>query len=286
MIVRKIKKKEYKQLRSLWCEIFGDDPVFVDELYYALRAEGYTVEDEGSLHSFLTLFNAGEINGQQVQVSYAICTKPESRSKGYAGDLVKHVRDQVLANGDISIICPAEDSLVLFYGKLGYDPGLFAKEDTSTANDLPLTVKMIDAAEYSRYREEYLADIPHVTLRDEFVKFIRNDSVNAQGMLLINGGDAICTLDYGTDEEMGLSELIVNPILASRSSEIAEQIAGGLASLFEVKTIRFRSPTRVIYTNDSGNKYSKGSYIQSMIAGNNADLDVDSMLPYYGFPMD
>lgn len=286
MTIREIQKSEYEELRSVWCEVFGDDPVFVDELYYLLKATGYVCEDEGKLHSFLTLFSAGAVDGQQVQVSYGICTRPESRGKGYAGALVKHVRNLVVDNGDVSLICPAEESLVEFYYNLGYTPALFARNCSVEADELPLQVKMLGADEYNRYREKYLECIPHVTFTDEFMKFIKNDSVNAQGLLLINGGDAICTISYGTDDEMGLSELLINPDLAALSSEIAEQIAGALANLFEVKTIYFRTPTFIVYTDKSGDKFSQGSYAQAMIAGCTKELDVEAMLPYYGFPID
>ena len=287
MQIRRIKKNEYEELRSVWCDVFGDDPIFVDELYYALKAKGYVCEDEGKLHSFLTLFNAGEINGRKVQVSYGICTRPESRSNGYAGELVKYVRDLVVDKGDISLICPANASLVDFYSKLGYKDAFYSKFRSEEANSLKLNVKMITPTKYNKLREEYLAEYPHVKLNAAFLKFIKNDSVNAQGLLLINNGDAICTVDYGTDDEMGLSELIIHPLLAERSSEIAGQIAGGLATLFEVERVYFRAPTSIVYTDNSGDHVSPGTYIQGMIAGADTLLEDDNVfLPYYGFPID
>lgn len=286
MTIRKILESEYEDLRSVWCDVFGDDPDYIDELYSDLKAEGYVCEDEGKLHSFLTLFSVGEMNGQQVHVSYAICTRPESRGHGYASELVGYVRDMVTDNGDISLTCPADDSLSLFYHELGYMPGLYAKENTIDAGDLNLNISIIGHMKYNKLREEYLADIPHAKFSNRFMKFVKHDSVNEQGLLLINGGDAICTINYGNDEEMVLSELIVNPVLASLSSEIAEQIASGLASLFEVERIHFRTPTLIMYTDESGDHYSNGSYIQGMIAGCKTDLDTASILPYYGFPLD
>ena len=286
MTIRKIEKSEYEELRSVWCDVFGDEPIYVDELYSTLKAEGYTCEDQGELHAFLTLFDVGEINGQQIQVSYAICTRPESRGKGYASELIKYVRDIVTSNGNISLICPADDSLSLFYHNLGYEIGFFAKEQDAEACELNLRVRMIGHMKYNKLREEFLADIPHSNFTNRFMKFVKADSVNAQGLLLINGGDAICTISGGTDEEMILSELIVNPALSALSSEIAEQIASGLASLFEVERIYFRTPTFIVYTDESGDKYSRGSYVQAMIAGCKTELDTASILPYYGLPLD
>ena len=290
MNIRPIEPNEYEELRSTWCDVFGDDPIFVDELYYAEGAQGFALEDEGLLHSFLTLFEAGNFRGKPVLVSYGICTKPESRGHGYGQALVKYVKEAVVNTGAISIVCPAEPSLVEFYSQLGYRPSFYAKNSESDVEDmdipLELKVNILTAAEYNRFREAFLVDVPHVTYNEEFIEFIRNDSVNAQGLLLINGGDAICTLNYGNDEEIGISELIVNPTLASVTSEISEQIAGGLARLFEVEKCYFREPGFIVYTDQSGDCLSRGTYVQGMTCGADVDSDEAALLPYYGFPID
>lgn len=271
----KNKSEEYDELKKCWCEVFGDDPDYVDELYYALNATGYAVYDNSELHSFLTLFKAGTFEEKPVMVSYGICTWPQSRGKSYASTLVQHVRDEVVSQGATSLISPAEPSLVEFYSRLGYQPSLLAEEhfaEATALEDISTNVTVLSSAEYNAKREEFLARTPHIIYNDEFINFVRNDSVNAQGMLLINNGDAICTINYGSDDEMGVSELIVNPILNALNSEIAEQLAASIAALFEVKKCYYRTP--------AGNG---DAYVQSMtsgISGNMADA------PYYGFPLD
>lgn len=269
------KAKEYEELKKCWCEVFGDDPDYVDELYYALSATGYALSDNGELHSFLTLFKAGTFEGKPVMVSYGICTWPQSRGKAYASTLVQHVRDEVIAQKAISLISPAEPSLVEFYSGLGYHPTFPAEDhevDATALENISTSVKVLSAAEYNVKREEFLAEIHHLNYSNEFINFVRNDSVNAQGMLLVNNGDAICTINYGSDDEMGISELIVNPVLTALNSEIAEQLAAGIAALFEVKKCYYRTPA-----------CNNATYIQSMTAG----LNVDAYeFPYYGFPLD
>lgn len=289
MLIRPIEDHEYEELRQLWCDTFGDDPVFVDELYYAMDAHGFTFEHEGILHSFLTLFQAGTFQGKPVLVSYGICTRPESRGKGYGGELVEAIRQKVNEAGAISVVCPAEASLVEFYERHGYETGYYAKNDDAEAAELDipieLKVSMLTPEEYNRFREAFLLEVPHVTFHEDFMTFIKNDSVNAQGLLLINDGDAICTLNYGSDDEMGISELIVNPALGEVSFEIADQIAGGLAKMFDVERCYFRTPTHIVYTDESGDHYSQGTYVQAMVSGAELPDDTNTM-PYYGFPID
>lgn len=285
-MIRKLNSSEYELYRDLWCEVFGDGPEFVDELYAATEAVAYGAEDGGVLHSFLTLFEVGRFEGKPVMVSYGICTRPESRGRGYGGELVKWVRDEVVRSGAISLICPAERSLEKFYSGFGYEPLFYANDIEAEAEDLDIKVSILSTAEYNRFREAFLAEIPHVQLQPEFLNFIRNDSTNAQGLLLINNGDAICTLNYGNDEEIGVSEIIINPELAAYNSEIAEQIAGGLAKLFEVKTCCFRSLGSIVYTDEKGDYLSYGCYVQGMACGADAGSGERAWLPYYGFPID
>ena len=290
MVIRPIEANEYEELRTTWCEVFGDDPIFVDELYYSMAAQGFVAEDDDKLHSFLTLFEAGSFRGKPVLVSYGVCTKPESRGKGYARELAYFVKEKVVQTGAISMVCPAEPSLISFYSKIGYRPTFYAKDTEADTEymDIPLElqVNMLTASEYNRFREAFLLEVPHVTFNEDFVSFVRNDSVNAQGLLLINDGDAICTLNYGNDEEIGISELIVNPALTSVTSEISEQIAGGLARLFEVRKCYFREPGFIVYTDQSGDYFSDGTYVQAMSCGADVDIDEAALLPYYGFPID
>lgn len=286
MVVRALGKSEYEEYRAVWNEEFGDGPEFVDELYSAMEAASYGAEDGGVLHSFLTVFEVGKFHGRSVMVSYAVCTRPESRGRGYGSELVKQVRDMIVQAGAISLVCPAEAGLEKFYAGLGYAPAFYASDNTAEAEDLNIKLSILSAAEYNRFREAFLSDVPHVECNARLMEFARNDSVNAQGLLLINNGDAICTLNYGSDDEIGISELIVNPVLAALNDEIAWQLAGGLAHIFEVPQAHFRSVGKIVYTDDSGDRLADGCYVQGMLSGMDVDVHEAAVLPYYGFPID
>ena len=274
MEIRKISKNEYEELRSVWCDVFGDDALYVDELYYVTKATGYVLADNDKMHSFLTVIDVGSYKDRTVKMIYAVCTRPESRGQGYASKLVAYVRDEIDAGGALSLICPADSDLVSFYDKLGYKAAFYAKNSSAAANDIGLSLSILSEEEYSEYRKAFLADIPHIELCDSFTKFVKQDSHNSQGFVLINNGDAICTVNYGNDEEVGISEILVNPVLLSRSLEIADQLAEGLAALFDVKTCYYRTTA-----------YSE-SYVQGMIYGCDVDAVSSEILPYFGHPLD
>lgn len=298
-MIRKLECNEFAEYRALWCEVFGDEPEFVDKLYASTGAVAYAAWDGGVLHSFLTLFRAGVITGAYgsneccgdaeglpVMVSYAICTRPESRGRGYGSELVRYVRKLVTANGGVSLVCPAESGLEEFYAGLGYVPVFCASERNAEAEDIKVRTSVLSVTEYNRFREAFLADIPHVQFGLNLIDFIRRDSNDAQGLLLVNNGDAICTINRCEDNELVISELVVNPVLTAINSEIAEQLAGGLAKLFNARIARFRSIAQIVYTDDDGDHLSEGCYIQGMACGVTIDPHEAAVLPYYGFPID
>lgn len=285
-------------------------------------------------------------DGLPVYVSYAICTDPEYRGQGYAAALTEYVRSAVTAPqgtavhgeadgqpaaeglGGISLVSPAEESLIGYYDRLGYRETFFVDEhavhageeeqseegdwspetgwteeagcnvaeagEQSAAADTrfwgldadgsagflddeegeafepELSVESVSGSMYNRYREEFLAGIPHVEMSPEMMEFLRAEG--DYGLLVINGGDAVCrvayvgaeTIDSGEvhdeeteaplrtvklDEEteaplrtVMLDELLVNPQLKAFSEEIEEEIALRLAEYFGAETLVYRTP--------------------------------------------
>ena len=269
-------------------------------------------------------------DGLPVYVSYAICTDPEYRGQGHAAALTDYVRKVVTAPrgtviyeeddrlpaaeglGGISLVSPAEESLVGYYDGLGYRESFFVDEHLvrAGADDLPgaedefagadfgavsaadtgrfetagdtrfwglgpdgnadflddeegeafepeLSVESVSGSMYNRYREEFLADIPHVEMSPEMMEFLRADGDG--GLIVINGGDAICRVAYAgagvageadgkgaedaaSGKTVMLDELLVNPQLLAFSEEIGEEIAEQLAEYFGAETLVYRTP--------------------------------------------
>ena len=385
-------EEQYEGLRTLWCEVFGDEASFVDAMYanfgaktnagiytssdiigYVIKAEtegaeGCSFKDAGKgsceapykVVSALTCFRCGDFEGTPVYTSYAICTDPKYRGLGLAGALVERARDDVLERGGISLISPAEPSLEKFYGAHGYTPFFFTDERTSGSNSVeddededfifdeedatyekadPKTeLKPLNYAEYDRYREEFLREIPHVKLNEHMLRLVQAESTlpnGESGLMLINGGDAICALNYveedndltddmkvssATDKDyfaddakysfnvdnadygnsatdstvqnviihvgksnnggknagsLEIEELLINPLLSSISSEIADEMVCRLAAHFELASIHYKTPGF--------------AHCQSMAAGiTESDIkenEAGGIPAYYGFPV-
>lgn len=284
----------------------------------------------------------GGAGGLPVYVSYAICTEPEYRGQGHAAALTEYVRSIVTAPrgtvihgeddglpaaeglGGISLVSPAEESLIGYYDRLGYREtflvdehavhageeelpeeedwsvgaeageqsayietseqsaaadtrfwGLgpdgnadFLDEENGEAFEPELSVESVSGSMYNRYREEFLAGIPHVEMSPEMMEFLRADGDG--GLLVINGGDAVCRVVYAGNTVM-LDELLVNPQLKAFSEEIEEEIALRLAEHFGAETLVYRTP-------GSGRCQSMSA------AANGAEAAAEGA--YFGFPIE
>ena len=290
-------KDEYEGLRTLWCEVFSDEPSFVDAMYANFGEDivGYVATDEeGAVRSALTCFKCGTFEGRDVYTSYAICTAKEVRGLGLAGRLVEAARDDVLSKGGVSLISPAEPSLEKFYGAHGYVPFFYvdkrvaeddeedfifdAEDDEYEKFEAEMALKSLKWDEYNKYRESFLEGIPHVKLNEHMMRLVQAEAAmpdGESGLLLVNGGDAICAMNAGEDGALEIEELLVNPLLSSISSEIADEMACRIAAHFERTSMRYRVPG--------------GSHCQSMAAGLTDEIKVkiESGEPeYYGFPVE
>lgn len=279
----------YEGLKRLWQETFGDSADFVDAFYdcFGDDIQGYAVLDEsGEVCSALTCYPAGTYCGRPVYVSYAICTREDCRGQGLAGALTAYVREEAVSRGGISLVSPAEQSLEEFYAGLGYEPAFYAAPRAVLAESLEdeldefdfdedddfdivrpeAVIERIDAPLYNKYREAYLAEVPHIVPGDGLLAAA---ALSCEGFYTINGGDAVCCVAEKSRGQLILTELIISPVLLDISGEIDSEIAQILAAHFDAFEVIYDMPG--------------AGRIQSMAAGVS---EIPAALPYYGFPIE
>lgn len=164
---------DYPALRELWCQVFGDSPEYVDAFYdnWGDQIWGVVLKEGRAVVSALTCFALGTLRGHQVIATYAVCTAPPARGKRYGSLITEYARDLVIHSGAISILSPAEPSLVDFYKPLGYEPNFtschfnnpgFGATGSTSTSDSASGFYEITASQYWQLREELLSDVPHV----------------------------------------------------------------------------------------------------------------------------
>ena len=295
-------REKYEGLRALWCEVFKDEPEFIDGMYTAFGADigagkftsseiaGYAVcDEEGRMLSALTCYNFGEYAGKPVYVSYAICTAEDARGLGYAGALVSYVRDMVTERGGISLISPAEDSLENYYARFGYEPYFYAAEKIICEDDEEFIFDEEDAGyekadparapahvgcdEYFEWREKFLADLPHVLPSAHAMKEIEKEATlpdGRSGLLLIGSGDAICNVYIRSDEERRGADagrakpavLLTELIVNPALKEMSSEIEDEIA----LRVAAYFGESDIEYRTLTRKKQDNG-YCQSMVCG-------------------
>ena len=259
----------YEGIRDLWCEVFGDEPEYVDGTYenFGEDITGWAITDgNGRVVSALSCYRCGTFRGQDVYVSYAVCTSPDHRGQGLAGMLVSRVKDEVLAGGGISLVSPLDETLEAWYAELGYEPyfyaprfTLFTADDDEEYEDCSdydidigdseafeafapgIDLKPADRDSYNRYREAFLANRPHVELSGNMLKQVEYECYDDGGLCIINGGDAICDISTAEGGSLIMTEFILSPVLEELSLEIDAEIATAAArqaGAFEVTYTR------------------------------------------------
>lgn len=297
----------YEGLRSLWCETFGDAPEYVDAFYENFGDDimGYVMADEdGRVCAALSCHLCGEYEGRPVYVSYAICTRDDMRGQGLASELTSFVRDEVVAAGGISIVSPAEPSLIQFYTKLGYEPCFFAAEravmspdfdeeefddydefdlDIEGADPTPfrasIDLEPLPPEKYNKYREAFLSGRPHIEPSGDMLRLMESETMNGCSLCSINRGDAICAISYVDPLRVALTELILNPVLEELSMGIDAEIAAMIAK-------HFGSAETVYVTPGPGGCQGMACGLpEASAARQEEDFPGSAEEPYYGFPI-
>jgi len=307
----------YEGLRALWHDVFGDPPEYVDAFYanFGEDITGYVVTDESDrVCSALTCHLCGFYEDRPVYVSYAICTRGDMRGKGLAAMLTSFVRDKVIASGGISVVSPAEPSLVSYYAELGYEPYFLAVEravmspefdeedflyddefdlDIEGAEDSEPLMPEIDLQplteeKYNRFREAFLSGRPHIEPDEAMLRLMRAESMDGCGMCSVNRGDAICVISSADPARVVITELILNPVLHELSMDIDSEIAAMIAKHFGAAETVFATPgAGGCQGMAAGIPEREEPYEDPDEEGSHSEeeFSVQTAEPFYGFPI-
>lgn len=182
--------EDFVELRS---KVFGDDAEFI-EFFDACFRDDYLdfliIEDQDGnevLQASLTQFDMGklvvppdkvsEIAGKSIEMSYAICTDPAARGKGYGSHITVYAREIAESSRKLSMLSPAEPSLIKFYEPLEYKKFMYAEQGSVLASEhvdfefSHLQTKVLTPQEYNNYRETILANRVHIKLSEGALRF-------------------------------------------------------------------------------------------------------------------
>lgn len=192
-IIRPREASDLEDFVSLRRRVFGDDAEFI-EFFDACFRDDYLdfliIEDQDDnevLQASLTQFDMGklvvpegkvsDIAGKSIEMSYAICTDPAARGKGYGSHITVYAREIAESSRKLSMLSPAEPSLIKFYEPLEYKKFMYAEQGSVLASEhvdfefSHLQTKVLTPQEYNNYRETILANRVHIKLSEGALRF-------------------------------------------------------------------------------------------------------------------
>lgn len=268
-------RKEFDQLCQIWHDEFKSSLTYIKTFYELVNAIPYVLVINNEVVSCLTLVNSGTYKNKQIMVSYAITTKPNFRNKSYGKELITYVKEKVLSEGHLSLVCPAKPNLIKFYNDLGYKSTFFANEITChKTEDSNVSINYINKKQYQNHRESLLKNFNHVLINKSMLSFIQSKKGDKQQFISINNNNAICILDNNQDT-IYLPELLIGEKSNSNFDNDLLTIINSICTFCNKKSIK----VRYFNVNNGLNK----KYTQGMLAGLNNN---SKEIAYYGFPMD
>lgn len=274
--IRPREASDFEEFVSLRRKVFGDDAEFIDFFDNCFRddyLDFLIIEDQdgkGVLQAALTQFEMGklvvprdktsEIDGRSIEMSYAICTDPAARGKGYGSHITVYAREIAESSRKLSMLSPAEPSLIKFYEPLEYKKFMYAEQGTVTVDeqdDFDLSqpsFEIISQEEYNNYREEILMNRVHIKLSAGTLRFAAGSAEGAgpddggAGLLLIKDGIsalplAIAACEAGEPVSLAAAELLTFSEDGGHK-ELGIAVAKALATRFGVARCHYMMPSR------------------------------------------
>ena len=230
-IIRPREASDFDDFISLRRKVFGDDEEFIEFFDNCFRddyLDFLIIEDQDGgemLQASLTQFDMGklvvpegkvsDIAGKSIEMSYAICTDPAARGKGYGSHITVYAREIAESSRKLSMLSPAEPSLINFYEPLEYKKFMYAEQGSVLVSEhvdfefSKLQIKALTPQEYNNYREAILANRVHIKLSEGALRF-------AAGLVAPDTAGSLPTLDARSADLAGSA-----PILDAGSADLA-----------------------------------------------------------------
>ncbi len=122
-----VDKNDKQQLKELWMKVFDDSEATVDFFINNAVNYGdvYAHKIDGKIVSAFYLVDGVLTSGvktQKIKYLYAAATLPEFRKQGIMADMIKYaVQLCTLKEYAAVVLCPADEHLYEYYGKLGFE---------------------------------------------------------------------------------------------------------------------------------------------------------------------
>lgn len=231
-VFREYTSSDIPALTSLWMEIFSDSEGTISAFFKVLPDIGtcFVAESSGEIIGMTSVltdlqFKDG-LHCVKCGYIYAVAVDIRFRGAGIGGTLSRMAAEYAREHGaEIIATLPAEEGLYLMYARtIGLEYTLMREKITALSEDAdgtPFPFAPADPADYNRKREELLSSVPHISVSDESIRFLKVLCRENGGDIFIS--DKCCASCYVNQNEVFFTELLCP------DEEIKNLLAGGAA---------------------------------------------------------
>lgn len=219
-MVRELFEEFYEDRIEIWQESFGDErsyiEMFLSKNRQRARVFGYLVEDQ--LVSVAYLLPAEYVEKEKevpVYYLYAAATRKAYRGKGYFGQILCFVRDNLKQP---IFLVPADKKLIEFYAHYGMKQIMEQKNAFFSKMDVnyEACLEDISVSEYFRLRNQCFSDQGFVRWNQEILQYILQENEYCGGIckkLCVNN-DEIPVIMRKNGEMLEVLEIVAQEDLA------------------------------------------------------------------------
>ena len=155
---------QWNELCDLWKEAFGDEDAFLETFKKtAFSCERcFCITIDGTIAAALYWFDC-IFDKHPIAYLYAIATTKAHQKKGLCHTLLTYTHEQLKSKGYAgTILVPANDSLRIFYEKMGYvtcthvSHILHTLPESNSVTTSPFALRQLEANEYALLRRQFL----------------------------------------------------------------------------------------------------------------------------------
>lgn len=206
------------RITELWELSFGDGGDYLDNFFqnYYQPRRVLLLEQDGVVNAMTTWYPStfhAESGDYRCAYLYAVATHPDCRGQGLASKLLTFCDEFLKAEGFQGVTTvPARPDLHVFFGQNGFRECFLQSETEILSTELPPAEEKklvpITAIEYHALRENFLANIAHVSLDLDGIIYQEGASKLSGGGLYRLEDRALLCLEGGEAGDCYVKELL------------------------------------------------------------------------------
>lgn len=182
-LIREVENKDYEDLIFLWQECFGDEREYIESflIFFKDRMKAFVYERDSKVVSAVyclpskLFFEKKEYNSWYL---YAVSTLPGYRKRGYAGQIIGHIKEK-LSGESALFLTPSNEKNRNFYSGLGFKDAFYQYIKTYKAKETEsdITIKKRENENIFCLRNKILKEKNYVVWNEAHINFAFADEL-------------------------------------------------------------------------------------------------------------